>query len=166
MSLMDTEERMRQEVSASADGRPWIEVCAEVADQMVVETIERLAGEGHLTFGRFSAVNAVRCKRWHEDMTDWNISDWTNAMAGEAGEAANIAKKMRRIQTKRRPFGVDWTDEEKAEWEALRQKLGKEVADTITYADLCAAFLRLVTGTLVVDKFNEVSERYDFPERL
>lgn len=53
---------------------------------------------------QLSATNGRRCERWHgagwkgpDDA--WTIADWSNAMAGEAGEAANVVKKLRRVQT-------------------------------------------------------------------
>lgn len=53
-----------------------------------------------LTFAELDAVNAARCKRWHNADTErWTEADWSNAMCGEAGEAANVVKKLRRHET-------------------------------------------------------------------
>ncbi len=44
------------------------------------------------------AANATRCARWHDGgVADWAPTDWANAMAGEAGEACNAIKKLRRV---------------------------------------------------------------------
>ena len=46
---------------------------------------------------RFSDVNRQRCKEW-EDGPGFTILETAGAMCGEAGEAANKAKKIRRIE--------------------------------------------------------------------
>ena len=53
-----------------------------------------------LTFDEFRETNVARCKRWHPDFLEatdqsWTGADWSNAMCGEAGEAA--ARKFNRI---------------------------------------------------------------------
>lgn len=44
-------------------------------------------------------INRRRCERWHpgfpHDPGGWSGADWSNAMCGEAGEAANVVKKLR-----------------------------------------------------------------------
>jgi len=48
----------------------------------------------HLRF-----INAARAARWHKGgIESWSITDWSNAMAGEMGEACNAVKKLRRIE--------------------------------------------------------------------
>ena len=76
---------------------------------------------------------------------DWSIAEWTNAMAGEAGEACNIAKKLIR---------GDYTDEKEGIVELL-----KELADVVIYADLCAQRVGMPLEIAIVQKFNEVSKR-------
>jgi NTP pyrophosphatase (non-canonical NTP hydrolase) len=62
-------------------------------------------------------------------------------MAGEAGEACNLIKKMRR-----------------GDHVNLKQ-VADELADLVIYADLLAARLDINLGAAVVDKFNEVSAK-------
>lgn len=41
----------------------------------------------------FSKLNAARADRWHHGFPHdgiWSGSDWSNAMCGETGEAANV----------------------------------------------------------------------------
>lgn len=113
-----------------------------------------------LTFRRVIEVNARRCVRWHDPTTDaWTGADWSNAMCGEAGEAANVVKKLRRHETRTSPQG----DPDEA---TLRAALGHEIADTILYALLLADHYDIDVPAAIVEKFNIVSERQDFPERL
>jgi hypothetical protein len=52
-----------------------------------------------LTFKASREVNSARAARWHKGgISDWSITDWSNALAGEVGEACNAIKKLRRIQ--------------------------------------------------------------------
>ena len=55
---------------------------------------------------------------------------------------------------------------DKEKLEEYRQKLGKELADTVLYADLCASFLGFDLEQLVRDKFNEVSDRHELDIKL
>lgn len=83
---------------------------------------------------------------------DWTIAEWTNALCGEAGEAANVAKKLRR---------GDYGAPGSPEWRRGVQKLLDELADTVIYADLCAQKMGAFLDDAVVGKFNEVSRRID-----
>jgi NTP pyrophosphatase (non-canonical NTP hydrolase) len=84
---------------------------------------------------------------------DWSIAEWTNAMAGEAGEACNIAKKMIR---------GDYGDDV----ELGVGELMDEIADVVIYADLVCQRLNRRLETAVFNKFNEVSERVGSDIRL
>jgi len=114
----------------------------------------------HLTFDKFSTTNAQRCARWHNPDTDaWTGADWSNAMCGEAGEAANVVKKLRRHETRTSPQG----DPDEA---TLLAMLADEIADVICYVDLLANYYGINTADAVASKFNRVSQRQGFPERL
>lgn len=113
-----------------------------------------------LTFGSLRNVNFTRCERWHGPGSDpWTLADWSNALCGEAGELANVIKKIRRQQTGCRNDG-DPTMRE------LCAAAAAELADVVIYADLLASQLGVDLGDAVVDKFNKVSEKFGFPERL
>jgi hypothetical protein len=126
-------------------------------------------------------TNAQRCARWHPAGSEpWSLADWSNAMCGEAGEAANLVKKLRRIETRTNigPWGhvVHSTGREvphdrDTEARILAKGIGLELADTVIYADLLAQELTRKYGgydlsDLIVTKFNAVSHREGFPERL
>jgi NTP pyrophosphatase (non-canonical NTP hydrolase) len=118
-----------------------------------------------LSFGQLRHGNVTRCRRWHPGFLtgeddEWTGADWSNAMCGEAGEAANVVKKIRRVETGTDPGPDD------PPYPRLMEMLADELADVVTYCDLLAAFYDIDLGAAVVDKFNRVSERQGFPDRL
>lgn len=82
---------------------------------------------------------------------DWALSQWSNAVCGELGEAANIIKKIER--------GDMTLDEARAD-------LGREIADVQTYLDLLAHRAGVDLGAATIAKWNEVSERIEIDLRL
>ena len=122
-----------------------------------------------LDFDQLRETNVTRCQRWHDEglsiaeidtaPRSWSGADWSNAAAGEMGEAANVVKKLRRAET-----GVRAARDPSPE--ALVEMLGDEIADTITYLDLLANYYGIDLGAAIVRKFNAVSVREGFPERL
>lgn len=108
-------------------------------------------------------ISARRSHRWHHaDTEPWSGADWSNAMAGEAGEACNAVKKMRRVETNT----VGGHNGHETDVEALRAKIGEELADTFLYAVLVADHYGIDLESAVAAKFNLVSEENGFPERL
>lgn len=121
-----------------------------------------------LTFKEVSDANESRCNRWHDGFPargpeHWTGADWSNAMQGEAGEAGNVVKKLRRIET-----GGLWGNRKSGDTtEAeLLDKLASEIADTFLYLDLLATYYGIDIPAAVVSKFNRISEEAGFPERL
>lgn len=105
--------------------------------------------------------NISRANRWHGENSDtWTLADWSNAMCGEAGEAANIVKKIRRHQTH-----VE-SNYNTPVMETLLEELESELADLVIYADLLAHFAEIDLGLAIVEKFNAVSKKQKFPERI
>lgn len=84
------------------------------------------------------------------DGSDWSPADWMVAVVGELGEAANLMKKIRRGD-----FATP------CDMQEAKDKLQKEFADFITYADIMAAQFGIDLGEAVMYKFNEVSRRVD-----
>lgn len=72
---------------------------------------------------------------------DWTLADWSNAMCGEAGEAANIVKKIRR--------GDRDPD--------LLRKLGDELADLCAYIDLLAFHAGINLDEAIEEKYNRLA---------
>ena len=113
-----------------------------------------------LTFDALRKVNVTRCVKWHPpESIPWTSADWSNAMCGEAGELANVVKKLRRHETGCRNDGDPSVEE-------LKKKAAAELADVVIYADLVANHLGLDLGAAIKAKFNKTSEKFGFPERL
>jgi len=109
-----------------------------------------------LSFDELREVNAARCEECYHGINDWNLLEWSGAMAGEAGEAANVAKKI-----KREGGGDDdvWT-------QARIEAFAEELADTVIYADLAAARAGIDLGEAIRKKFNEKSQKRGSKFRL
>lgn len=84
----------------------------------------------------------------------WSANDWAVAVTGELGELCNILKKLRR--------GAAYPGMEMPSAAKIRQ----ELADTQIYLDLLAAYLGVDLGAAVIETFNNVSERWNLPQRL
>jgi NTP pyrophosphatase (non-canonical NTP hydrolase) len=111
-----------------------------------------------LTFADVSGPNRARAERWHPGFPaddDWNGADLSNAM----WEAANIVKKLRRHEIGHHG-ALDDAERE------LRAALADELADVFLYLDLLAAKYKIDLPAAIVSKFNVVSVRQDFPERI
>lgn len=122
-------------------------------------------GKG-LNLARLRFHNSKRCAEWMKNSTEpWSLADKSNEMMGEAGEAANIVKKMRRIQTGV-ATGVTRGDQATFEFEDLRERLGEELADVIITADLLADAAGIDLSDAVVAKFNATSMKNGLSERL
>ena len=104
-----------------------------------------------LNFAELRAINAPRSKELFPQCQKWTASDWICALVGEVGEMANFIKKVNR--------GDKTLD-------AARSDIAKEIADCILYLDLLATNLDIDMGQAVVDKFNEVSDRFDCDTKL
>lgn len=111
-------------------------------------------------------ANTARAKRWHapDGLEGWNALEWAGAMAGEAGEACNAAKKLRRVEQKIANINVA-NRHLPTESEAKRA-VAKECADTILYALLLIERVGVDAEEIIRDVFNAKSEEYGFPERV
>lgn len=113
-----------------------------------------------VSFGAVHAAHLLRRHRWHQnDTRPWSTAEWTNAMCGEAGEAANIAKKLLRCELGA-PGNRGATEDE------MREKLARELADVVHYAIIAAERAGVDLEQAMIDTFNEKSEELGFPERL
>src|SRR4051812_10345258 len=77
-----------------------------------------------------------RANRWHGDFRNWSGLEWAGAMCGEAGEAANVAKKLRRVE---QSLDGNKASERPLVPSELVEKLGNECADVFLYLVLLAA---------------------------
>lgn len=130
-----------------------------------------------LDLAELRAANVSRLRRWHGEDDDWSLADWSNAMCGEAGEAANVVKKIRRTESalwdKQKYPGDGASAHAKLAdlsasdaRDALIESLANELADIVCYADLLAYHAGVDLGAAVSSKFNRVSAAQDFPERI
>ena len=113
-----------------------------------------------LTLDLLRAVNTTRRDEWRErdGSAAWTGADWSNEMCGEAGETANVVKKLRRIETGYKGPGP--TEEH------LLEQLAEEVADMIICADLFGMVYGMYLATAVTLKFNKTSEKQNLATRL
>lgn len=112
-----------------------------------------------LTFEELKLTNYARCNTWH-NLTDWSLSDWGVAMAGEAGEVCNAIKKLNRLYC-----NIQQNHGPKDEATALAE-LANEIGDTLLYLDLLAQRAGLSLEECVRNTFNRVSHREDLPFKL
>ena len=109
--------------------------------------------------------NVSRANRWHNgDMNEWLVSEWTNAMCGEAGEAANAAKKLRRLEQNIK--SINLADRNLRTEHDAKLAVAKECADTIIYALLTISRVGIDAECILREVFNKKSREYGFPERL
>ena len=110
-----------------------------------------------LTFAAFREANVARCLKWHPDgIESWSPSDWLTAVAGELGELASLLKMRNRERDGLVGNKFSPTD----------QQIADEIADVFTYLDLLAHVLGVDMAKAITEKFNRVSERNGFPDRL
>lgn len=111
-------------------------------------------------FEYIQRVNVERCQHWHPGgLEEWSTLEWAAAMCGEAGEAANVAKKIKRVDSDMANAGGQTR-------EKLVDDLAWEIADTFLYLQLLAARENINLYDAIQKKFNHTSEVYGFPERL
>jgi NTP pyrophosphatase (non-canonical NTP hydrolase) len=110
-----------------------------------------------LTFEELTAINKQRCNNAFHSVEVWTQWEWSNAMAGECGEACNITKKMNRIWPANQ-FKQNWNKPEDQRMAELEAQLADELADVVIYADLLATRIGRSLGDCVRKKFNEKSD--------
>lgn len=83
-------------------------------------------------------------------------AEWMTAVTGELGELASLLKMRNRERD-----GISGNKFSPAD-----QQIADELADVVTYLDLLADALGVDLGRAVVEKFNEVSKRLGFSDRI
>jgi NTP pyrophosphatase (non-canonical NTP hydrolase) len=105
----------------------------------------------------FSKENRTRCEAangFRHSITDWTLSEWTVAVMGELGEAANILKKLNRNRD-----GIPGND---VSYDALRENLADEIADTFIYLDLLSQAAGFDLSDIVRSKFDRISQKLGY----
>ena len=111
--------------------------------------------KNELTIKQFHEANEARRTGDSGGGTEatWNLVDWTNELCREAGELANLAKKVRRARPAQNGKKADPTLEE------ARGDLAAEIADVVICASLVAGYLGIDLEKAIREKFNIVSDR-------
>jgi NTP pyrophosphatase (non-canonical NTP hydrolase) len=110
-----------------------------------------------LTFDDLRAANQARQDYWGGS-ENWTLADWSNALAGEVGEACNVVKKIRRPQL--------GTIGNSSDVPVYYKQLESEIGDVLIYLDLLANAAGLSLAECVSRAFNEKSEKLNMPVRL
>lgn len=110
-----------------------------------------------LTFVDLRTANAARQEYWG-GADNWTLADWSNALAGEVGEACNVVKKIRRPQL--------GTVGNSADVPTYLKQLESEIGDVLIYLDLLAKAAGLSLDECVMRAFNEKSEKLNMPIML
>lgn len=108
-------------------------------------------------------LSVERCEEYFFPLDAWSPLEWAGAAAGEAGETANVAKKMQRMVTLSLVKGEPY---KKPDMVRLRESLADEIADTIIYLDLLAASQSIDLEKAIRSKFNRVSEKHGYEKTL
>lgn len=141
------------------------------------------ASAQNLSFDDLRRVNKLRCETAFHQVDEWKPWEWSNAMAGEVGEACaegltllsaitaraggvcNLTKKMARVWPANQ-FKQNWNKPEDQRISELEDKLANELADVVIYADLLATRIGRSLGDCVRQKFNEKSDEIGSPIKL
>lgn len=116
---------------------------------------------------QIQAINAKRAKRWHKKgISDWSALEWAGAMCGEAGEAANAAKKLKRLEGKLRNLNTEEGRLALNTVNKAKEAVSREVADTFIYGLLLIELMGHDAEFWLAHVFNRKSREYGFPERL
>lgn len=110
-----------------------------------------------LTFEDLRQANIDRQEHWGGS-DNWTLADWSNAVAGEVGEACNVVKKIRRVEL--------GTIGNKESVEQYRGKLESEIGDALIYLDILARKAGSSLDACVLKAFNGKSEELNMPVRL
>lgn len=114
-----------------------------------------------MTFEEFSKANRERCESkngFKHPLDAWTLSDWFMATMGELGEAANVAKKLKRIHD-----GVPVSLETEAD---LCHSLKCELADVFIYLDLLFQAVGMDLESSVREVFNRKSAQIGYDKRI
>jgi NTP pyrophosphatase (non-canonical NTP hydrolase) len=101
-----------------------------------------------LTFEALREGNLLRQEYWGGS-DNWTLADWSNAVAGEVGEACNVVKKLRRFDL--------GTTGNKHSAQFYRDQLQAEIGDVLIYLDLLANKAGLDLGACARHSFNAKS---------
>lgn len=125
-----------------------------------------MSKKNKLSFQDLRKANLLRDKEIYNDLPRWNEMQWACALSGEAGEAANKAKKLWKISDKidsvMSDVSLDKLDSVEKNYEYERELLvdgiAEELADVLIYVDLFAQYLNVNLEDELIKKFNSKSK--------
>ncbi len=120
-----------------------------------------ISADQKIGFNEFSKANFTRCEAptgFNHPIGSWSFSDWFLAFVGEAGEAANVAKKLNRYRD-----GIRGNSETQ---DALQAKLRQELGDAFVYLDLMAQSAGINIFDAAIEVFDRKSAEIGYPVRL
>lgn len=125
----------------------------------------RSADAMSITLETLQALSALRSHRFQAGGSrEWSLLEWAGAMCGEAGEAANAAKKLLRYELAQ--SGNEASEHPITDRAALQEAFALELADTLMYVVLCANAAAIDLTAAARRCFNAKSEKRGAPERL
>lgn len=149
-----------------SDAREWVEeqrlppgdlarvYILRLANQ-VDQVVEGSVKAHRMTLRRFQELNARRCpEAFDHELNAWSLAEWSNALAGEVGEACNITKKIKR---KLEGIGGRWAARD-PDVDVLLARLSDELGDVLAYAALLASAADLDLWTCAARKFDHISQ--------
>lgn len=116
---------------------------------------ENLARDLRDVLDRFQKINSARCNRNFDALHSKPGYYYTNALAGEAGEACNDTRKLEDIRETLKP-----EQQCTAELE-LKCNLRHEIGDMMTYLALLSSRYNFSLAECLIEKFNIVSDKKD-----
>jgi NTP pyrophosphatase (non-canonical NTP hydrolase) len=121
-----------------------------------------------LTIKKLFDESAKRAERWHQPdgIHSWSPLEWAGAMCGEAGETANVAKKLKRLTDGIVSLNSVEEDRHYTDIETAKKKCVKEACDTILYALVLIHVCDGDAEEALREVFNQKSIECGFPERV
>lgn len=110
----------------------------------------------NLTFSDLMTALATRDKEY-DPTCKADLMFRANEMAGEAGEACNVVKKLYRSKLGL-AGGLDY--------DTAKEMLTEELADVVICAVLCALKLSVDLGPAIVSKFNKTSDKLGLETKI
>lgn len=114
-----------------------------------------------LDLATLRVANNIRAHEWRARDgvgSTWTGADWGNEMGGACGEAQNVIKKLRRLET-----GYKGPSPSRME---LLYHLGQELGDVVICADLVAIHYGIDLAWATIDKFNLTSIKQNLETKL
>lgn len=106
-----------------------------------------------LTFLDFQRKNEKRCiEGFNHSLDGWSLLEWCGAACGEFGEAANKAKKIKRIEMELKG------NKKNENYDNLKLAVAQEICDGIIYGFLTLSAAGFDAEQMIREAFNNKSK--------